>query len=123
MDKIEKVLLFDDDPTMRTLLETLLSMEGFNVFSYVERKGDDFISFLKSNTPDALLLDVNLTYFNGIDLLKMIKADEQLSNIRVLMTSGMDVKNSCLNSGADGFLLKPYMPDELIKWLRETKKN
>jgi CheY-like chemotaxis protein len=34
------------------------------------------------------------------------------------MTSGMDMKDQCLNAGANGFIMKPFMPDELIKKLR-----
>lgn len=114
-----KIILFDDDPTMRSLLETLLDMEGFNTKSYIENNDVDFIEFLKAEKPQAILLDVHLTYSSGIDLLSKIKKEEQLNALRVLMTSGMDLKQECLENGADGFLLKPYMPDELIAWLRE----
>ncbi|MCD4672432.1 MAG: response regulator [Anaerolineaceae bacterium] len=114
-----KIILFDDDPTMRSLLETLLDMEGFNTKSYIENNDVDFIEFLKAEKPQAILLDVHLTYSSGIDLLSKIKKEEQLNALRVLMTSGMDLKQECLENGADGFLLKPYMPDELIAWLRK----
>lgn len=113
------IVLFDDDPTMRTLLETLLTMEGFIAKSYVEKKNDDFLDYLKTEMPDVLLLDVHLTYSSGVDLLAQIKQDQQLKSVRVLMSSGMDLKDVCLKTGADGFLLKPYMPDELLALLNE----
>lgn len=122
MENIERVLLIDDDPTMRALLETLLSLEGFDVSCYIEKKDDDIVGFLKSVRPDAILLDVNLAFTNGIELLRTIKGDKELANTKILMTSGMDVKTLCLKTGADGFLLKPYMPDELIHWLRRHGK-
>lgn len=115
----KKIVLFDDDPTMRTLLETLLGMEGFSAIAFIENGNDDFIEFVRNEKPDAILLDVHLTYSSGVDILMEIRADETLKNLHVLMTSGMDLKDTCINAGADGFLLKPYMPDELIQLLHE----
>lgn len=119
----KKIVLFDDDPTMRTLLETLLAMEGFAAIAFVENKNDDFIEFIRNENPDAILLDVHLTYSSGVDILTEIRANEQLKNLHVLMTSGMDLKDTCIKAGADGFLLKPYMPDELIQLLHEVFKE
>jgi DNA-binding response OmpR family regulator len=122
-NEIKKIVLFDDDPTMRTLLETLLGMEGFSAKAYIEKQGDDFVEFVRAEKPDVVLLDVHLTYSSGVDLLTEIRSDEQLKDMHVLMTSGMDMKAICLQAGADGFLLKPYMPDELISWLHEIFKQ
>jgi DNA-binding response OmpR family regulator len=113
-----KIILCDDDPTMRSLLETLLGMEGYHALSFIESTDDKFINYLIVEQPQAVLLDVHLTYSNGIDLLVKIKQEEQLKNMSVLMTSGMDLQKECMKKGADGFLLKPYMPDDLISWLR-----
>jgi len=114
-----KIILCDDDPTMRSLLETLLGMEGYNAIPFIESTDDKFINFLITEEPRAVLLDVHLTYSSGIDLLVKIKQEEKLKNLLVLLTSGMDLKKECMEKGADGFLLKPYMPDDLISWLRE----
>ena len=114
-----KIILCDDDPTMRSLLETLLGMEGYHALSFIESTDENFINYLIIEQPQAVLLDVHLTYSNGIDLLVKIKQEEQLKNMFVLMTSGMDLQKECMKKGADGFLLKPYMPDDLISWLRD----
>lgn len=117
-----KIILCDDDPTMRSLLETLLGMEGYHALSFIESTDENFINYLIAEQPQAVLLDVHLTYSNGIDLLVKIKQEEQLKNMFVLMTSGMDLQKECMKKGADGFLLKPYMPDDLISWLRDIVK-
>jgi len=114
-----KIILCDDDPTMRSLLETLLGMEGYNAVPFIESTDEKFIDFLIVEKPRAVLLDVHLTYSNGIDLLVKIKQEDQIEDLLVLMTSGMDLKKECMEKGADGFLLKPYMPDDLISWLHE----
>lgn len=118
-NKKTRIILFDDDPTMRSLLETLLAFEGFDAVSYIETTPEEFIQFLINEHPSAILLDVHLTYSSGLDLLVKIKEYKELDDIFVLMTSGMDLKTECLNKGADAFLLKPYMPDELISWLHQ----
>ncbi len=117
-NKKTKIILCDDDPTMRSLLETLLAMEGYDAVSFIESTDEKFINYLIVEQPRAVLLDVHLAYSNGIDLLVKIKQVEQLKDMFVLMTSGMDLQKECKEHGADGFLLKPYMPDDLISWLR-----
>jgi len=114
-----KIVLCDDDPTMRSLLETLLGMEGYEATSFIESTDEKFINYLIQQQPKAVLLDVHLTYSSGIDLLIKIKQEERLNDLFVLMTSGMELETECMEKGADGFLLKPYMPDDLLLWLRE----
>ena len=114
-----KITLVEDDPMMRSVLKTLLEIEGFKVFLMPDRKTlDELLACLKEASPDLVLLDVHLRSLNGIDLLKRIRAEEGFGSLKVIMSSGMDMKDQCLKAGADGFLMKPYMPDELMKALR-----
>ena len=111
-----KICLFEDDDTMRSLLKTLLEIEGFAVTSAMPEESN--VEFLVKEKPDVLLLDVHLANLDGVSILKSIKAREKITSMLVLMTSGMDLRDICLQNGADGFLLKPYMPDDLINWIR-----
>jgi DNA-binding response OmpR family regulator len=110
-----KVLLIEDDKMMTTLLKTLLEIEGFQAGEYNGQEQATLQETLTREKPDLILLDVHLRRVNGFDILQEIRADHRFQNIRVLMTSGMDLRTKCLESGADGFLLKPYMPDDLIR--------
>lgn len=114
-----RVLLIEDDKTMLTLLQTLLRFEGFEA---LQPENDDsleaMVSFIQQEKPALILLDVNLRQLNGFDLLRLIKKIPDLSGVRVLMSSGMDFSENCVKEGADGFILKPYMPDELIHQIR-----
>jgi CheY-like chemotaxis protein len=112
-----KVLLADDNLTMVTLLKTLLGMEGYTTASLLDKKGD-LIENIRQEKPDLLILDVYLGSCSGLELVRQIRATDDLRNIRVLMASGMDRAEECLAAGADAFLLKPYMPEELFKKLR-----
>jgi DNA-binding response OmpR family regulator len=56
----------------------------------------------------------------GFDLLKDIRADDQMKDIGVVMSSGMNYRQESTEAGADGFVMKPYMPDELLKLIKLT---
>jgi DNA-binding response OmpR family regulator len=118
-----KVMLIEDDRTMRAILKTLLELERFTVSAWSGHPEDDIISLIRNELPDVLLLDVHLRSTSGLDILRQIRSDKELGRMRVLMTSGMDLKDQCLESGADAFLLKPYMPDELISMIRTQVIN
>jgi DNA-binding response OmpR family regulator len=116
-----KVMLVEDDPTMFDLLKTLLSLEGFEVA--VSSGGPDVLTEVKAQVPDLMLIDVHLRMadgreINGFDLLKQIRQDPNLKHTRILMSSGIDFRYKSADEGADGFVHKPYMPDELINKLK-----
>ena len=115
---MSRVFLAEDDQTMVRLLKTLLSIEGFEAVS-LDLSSGNLISELGRDIPEILLLDVNLPSENGLDVIRAMRADGRFGNTRVIMASGMSLKNECLASGADDFLLKPYMPDDLIKLLKK----
>ncbi len=114
---MKKVLLADDDFTMVSLLKTLLNMEGYKVATLLDKPGE-ILENIRKAKPDIILLDVYLGDRNGLDLVQQIRKTADLKNIRVVMVSGMDKTEECLAAGADKFLLKPYMPNELFEVLR-----
>jgi len=113
-----KVMLVEDDRTMRAILKTLLELERFTVAAWNGQSGEDIIAQIRAENPEVLLLDVHLRSASGLDILRQIRGDNRIGGMRVLMTSGMDLKDQCIEAGADGFLLKPYMPDDLIHLIR-----
>lgn len=113
-----KVMIIDDDRTMVTLLQTLLQLDGFEVLATFPR--DDVLSEIGNNRPDLVLMDVFLTGADGIELLKKLRASPDLCSVPVVMASGMDLSDRCAEAGANGFLLKPYTPEQLISLIRET---
>jgi len=114
---MKKVLLADDDFTMVSLLKTLLNMEGYHVTTLLDKPGE-IMDNIREAKPDILLLDVYLGDRNGMDLVHQIRREPDLRNIRIIMVSGIDKTEECLAAGADRFLLKPYMPNELFDILR-----
>jgi len=117
---MNRIFLVEDDETMRALLGTLLSIEGFQVELYSGGNGTGLLEQLRRSLPEVILIDVHLRGENGIDLLRQIRQDPQIMGVRVLMTSGLDMRSECIAAGADGFLMKPYMPEDLIHSLRAS---
>lgn len=113
-----KIMLIEDDHTMLTLLRTFLRFEGYEVAA-VEYDTDlnTLLATIHAEKPAAILMDVNLRQVSGLDLLAAVRADARLESVRVIMSSGMDVRDACFKNGADAFLMKPFMPDELIQQL------
>lgn len=113
-----KIMLVDDDPITKTLLKTLLEMEGFNVTPW--ELGTDVLENVQAAQPEVVVMDVNLNGLNGIDILRDLRAEEKFKAVRVIMSSGMNYQDECARAGANGFLLKPYMPDDLISLIRKN---
>ncbi len=111
-----KVMLAEDDLTMVHLLTTLLTIDGFEVIAL--DADDDVPAAIKRDAPDVLLLDVHLSNQDGLKIIDSIRQSDGIHNTRVIMISGMNVRDECMRHGADGFLLKPFMPDDLIKLLK-----
>jgi CheY-like chemotaxis protein len=116
-----KIFLAEDDRTIISLLKTLLSMEGFQVVVSAG-KGSDLIEAVCRETPAIILMDIFLGEENGIDLVRKLRRMPGLAGTKVIMTSGMDLQEECLAAGANDFLLKPYMPEELVRKLKSLSR-
>lgn len=113
---MSKILLAEDDHTMVSLLKTLLKMEGFEVVAL--DVNSDVPAAVRQEAPDVLLMDVHLGHQSGIDIVQAIRKNPALDTVRIVMTSGLNVKDECLQRGANYFLMKPFMPDDLLKLLK-----
>lgn len=115
---MSKIMLAEDDLTMIALLKTLLGMEGYEVVALTLE--DDILESVRRDPPDVLLMDVHLPFVNGMDVLEKIRADEKVKDLKVIMTSGLNLALECKECGANDFLPKPYMPDDLLNMLRRN---
>lgn len=113
-----KVLLAEDDITMVSLLKTLLKMEGFGVVAL--DADDDVPRAVRKEKPDVLLMDVHLFMQDGLEILDMIRSDPKIKHLNVVMVSGMNLREECLRRGATEFLLKPFMPQDLVATLKRV---
>jgi putative two-component system response regulator len=110
------VLAVDDDLINLKLLKSML-MKSENVKEVVEAKnGSDAIGVLKSRDDiDLILLDIIMPIMGGIDMLKVVRADDNLRQLPIIvLTTDETKKAEALECGANGFLMKPIRNDDLI---------
>ena len=114
-----KVMLVEDDAIAVDLQKTLLELEGYEICYYSE--GDDFSKLLDEEQPSAILMDVKLKNHehSGLVLLEQLRKNPKFENTRIIISSGLNYKNESMEQGADGFLQKPYMPEDLLNLLKE----
>jgi CheY-like chemotaxis protein len=113
-----KVLLLEDDRDMNMLLRTLLEIEGYQVLPY--QADQPALPQVESLLPDLLLLDVHLGGQDGLQILREIRQKPALRDVRIVMTSGINLTEECLHAGANAFIVKPYMPENLLRILKEV---
>ncbi len=116
-----QVLLVEDDANMLLLLKTLLEMEGFQVRGAEAHPGK-IVQTVQEQKPDVIVLDAHLSGGSGLEVTRQIRA-RSTNGPRIVMISGMDLRDQCLKAGADAFLLKPFMPDELITTIRRLTSS
>jgi len=111
------VLAVDDDMINLKLLKSMLTKTG-NVKEVIEAKnGSDAIGQLKSRDDiDLILLDIIMPIMGGIDMLKVVRADDNLKQLPIIvLTTDETKKAEALECGANGFLMKPIRKEDLIK--------
>jgi putative two-component system response regulator len=111
------VLAVDDDLINLKLLKSMLLKTG-RVKEVVEAKnGSDAIGVLKGREDiDLILLDIIMPIMNGIEVLKVVRADDSLRQLPIIvLTTDETKKAEALDHGANGFLTKPIRNDDLIR--------
>jgi DNA-binding response OmpR family regulator len=81
---------------------------------------DGVLNAVRKERPEIALVDVNLRTGSGLDLVREIRREPEINGTRILMSSGLNLRQECIQAGADGFILKPFLPDELIKLIHTT---
>jgi DNA-binding response OmpR family regulator len=120
---VKKVMVYEDDRTMVGLLTTLLEIEGYQVAQFEGLAEENLFQKLSNEKPDILLMDVHLRQANGLDILRALRLNAEFHDLRIIMASGMNLRENCLKSGANAFIMKPFMPEELIKTLQKQISN
>src|SRR4051794_14223059 len=105
------VLVVDDDPLNRRLLEHSLVADGHEVLT--AENGLQALEQLRLHRPDIVLLDVLMPELDGFGVLEQVKADAELRDVPVIMISSLEDFDSvirCIELGAEDYLPKPFDP-------------
>ncbi|PCJ21945.1 MAG: chemotaxis protein CheY [Gammaproteobacteria bacterium] len=110
MDKNMRILIVDDFSTMRRIIKNLLRDLGFNNTAEAD-DGSSALPMLKNSNFDFLITDWNMPGMTGIDLLRAVREDENLSSLPVLMVTAEAKRDQIIAAaqvGVNGYVVKPF---------------
>jgi DNA-binding response OmpR family regulator len=118
-----KVLIADDEPHIRLLMEqTLEDLEDEGLEILLAENGAEALDSIKENTPDMVFLDVMMPKMNGFEVCSEVKNNLKIPNVYIILLTakGQEIdKLKGMESGADMYMTKPFNPDDIIKKVRE----
>ena len=115
---MRKILVVDDDPSVRALVRDVLEMEGYEVA--LAEDGFAALRRVEAARPDCVVLDVMMPGMDGHAVLSRIRAGDGGANLPVVMlTAASDDAQAwqAWSGGVDYFLAKPFDPSELLRYL------
>jgi len=109
-----RILIVDDDPTVRQFVDLILSQHGYHVSSAATP--DTAMQILGRESFALVLLDIRMPGMSGLDILRLMKSRPHRSKI-LMMTAQRDSTTimQAIEQGAIGYLVKPFKPLDLLK--------
>ena len=119
-----KILIADDEPHIRILLEqTLEELEDEGVELIIVGNGADALDSIREEKPELVFLDVMMPKMNGFDVCKTVKSEPETKDIYIIMLTakGQEFdKQKGEEVGANIYMTKPFNPDEIVEKAREV---
>lgn len=121
---VRRILIADDDEVFLKLVDRDLSKEGYAVL--LAKDGEEAITIAKSQTPDLILLDINMPEIGGGEVGDMLKNDPQTQGIPVIFLTGLLTKEEEERMGhtigGNFFIAKPYNLKGLLQEINKRLK-
>lgn len=120
-----QVLVIDDDPELCDLVQTLLGRIGIETTA-AGTAAQAAQHLKKAELPDLIILDLMLPDVDGLAFLKQMRSRAMFDNIPVLVLSAMvdpDLIKQALDEGADRYLTKPYLANNLVSTVQELVRS
>ena len=114
-EKKPRVLIIDDDPTLRRLVQVTFERGGFEISAASE--GSEGVRQALLAPPQVVVLDIMMQGMHGFEVCRMLRANSSLRRTAIIMTSGKSYKldiDKALALGADAYIIKPFVPKELL---------
>ena len=119
MASAQKILVIEDEPDIRKLVQYNLTQEHFNVVEAED--GEQALSLLQREKPNLVILDLMLPGLSGMELCKILRQRSDTSRLPILMLTakaGEADRIVGLEMGADDYLAKPFSPREMVARVR-----
>ncbi|MCJ7469376.1 response regulator [Candidatus Bathyarchaeota archaeon] len=122
MDKLARIIVVDDDESIRKVLATILEEKGYTVDT--AENGKQAIEKTEKNFYNLGLFDIRLPDIEGTELLAKVK-DTTPRMRKIIVTGYPSLPNAveALNKGADAYILKPFDMDKILQTIKEQLKN
>jgi len=120
MDLNMKILVVDDFATMRRIIKNVLKQIGFTNVSEAD-DGTTGLDMMKKEEFDLILCDWNMPQMTGLELLKIVKADDKLKGIPFVMVTAEAQKENILDavkSGVNNYIVKPFTAETVKEKLK-----
>jgi two-component system, OmpR family, alkaline phosphatase synthesis response regulator PhoP len=117
----KKILVVEDDALIRELDRVNLESAGFAVVLATD--GFQGLEMARTENPDLIVLDIMLPKMDGFKVCRILKFDDKYKHIPIIMLTAriQEVdKETGFKTGADGYMTKPYDPEELIKKINQV---
>jgi two-component system KDP operon response regulator KdpE len=112
----QRVLVVDDETSIRRYLRAALSAQGFTI--YEAANGQEAVNAVISHRPDIIILDLGLPDFDGIEVTRRLREWSQTPIIILSVREAENDKIAALDAGADDYLTKPFGTGELLARIR-----
>jgi DNA-binding NarL/FixJ family response regulator len=119
MSAVKRILVIEDDAKLRQHYVELLRLEGYEVFE--ARNGREGVERARREVPDLVLCDITMPEMNGHRVLETLRAEPRTAHLPFVFLTGwseQDDVRTGMNLGADDYLTKPVVPDELTAAVR-----
>lgn len=109
----KKILIVDDEPSIRTLLEYNLKQAGYPTL--LAKDGEEALWQIERESPDLILLDLMIPKIDGIEVCRTLRENQNNTPV-IMLTAKSDELDKIfgLNIGADDYMTKPFSPKEVI---------
>lgn len=111
MSNKSKILIVDDEPMIRRILSTRLTMAGYDVVLATD--GEEALKVFKQEVPDLIVLDVMMPKLNGLEVCQELRKSTDIPIIMLTALGDVADRITGLQLGADDYLPKPFSPKEL----------
>lgn len=113
-----RILIVDDDPAIRRLLNHSLELEGYLVATASD--GEEALAQLPVADPDVVVLDIMMPRMNGLDVLERIRRDPNTADLPVILLTAKAAKEDVWEGwqrGVDYYMTKPFDVEELLRFI------
>jgi CheY-like chemotaxis protein len=113
MSAAPTLLVADDDPLLRRLLDTLLTRAGYRTILAAD--GAELITLALPAPPDLILTDLSMPVLDGLAAMRQLRADPRTRTVPILAQSACPLLGAqAVTAGASAFMLKPFPLDDLL---------